>query len=74
MTGQVWRGTVTRAAGGGLFVKVARFGTGEYGPVTYVKHRTGASTWTSPPKPGDRVLVAVVEGSMDELVVLGVIA
>lgn len=87
------RGTVTRVAGSGVFVKIAKLGPGERGPLPFLRSRvvvplatTSAPSggtvhthtvaertlWSEPPRAGDTVLVTAVDGSLDELVVIGV--
>lgn len=68
----VLRGKVTRVSGGQVWVVVARLGKGERGPLTYLRHRVAGPAWTLAPAVGDVVLVGIVEGSVDELIVLGV--
>jgi len=61
----VWLGTVTRiASGGSVYVQVGRqAGEGEYGPCLVV----GTVSLSA----GDRVAAAFVEGSPDDVIVLG---
>lgn len=82
----ILRGTVTRVTGDAVYLIVPRLSKGERGPIPFVRHRVidtaetdsrgdtqpSRTLWTSAPHPGDTVIVAVVEGSIDELVVLGV--
>lgn len=70
----MFSGKVTRVKSGALFVKVPRLGRDEFGPMPWVKHRTTGTSFTAIPKAGDRVLVGLVEDSLDSMIVLGVIA
>lgn len=85
-TAGVMRGTVTRVRAGAVYVKVPRLGRGEHGPLPYARHRFELAPselangvppvpwqgWTTAPKAGDTVLIAAIDGSLDELIVIGV--
>lgn len=79
----VFRGTVTRVTGVGVFLLIPELGARvEYGPCQALRPAAGDSTGpagTGPHthpiaytyKAGDRVLVTTVAGIRDDLVVLG---
>ncbi len=67
----IMRGHVTRVRNGAVYVRVARYGDGEFGPLPYLRHRVDGD-WSSAPQAGDRVALASVEDNPDELIVIGV--
>lgn len=85
-TAGVMRGTVTRVRGGAVYAVIPKLGRGERGPLVYALHRITVEVdafavgvpvgqwtgWTAAPEPGDTVLVAAIDGSLDDLIVIGV--
>lgn len=58
----IQRGKVTRATAAGLFVSVPALGGGD---------KPAESFTPTPPAVGDRVLVALINGSIDDLAIIG---
>lgn len=85
-TSGVMRGKVTRVRGDAIYATVPKLGRGERGPMVYMRQRitiapsglasgvppTAWDGWTAPPEPGDTVLVALIDGSLDDPIVIGV--
>lgn len=85
-TAGVMRGKVTRVRAGAIYATIPKLGRGERGPLVCSRLPIALEAselapgvpaspwtgWTALPEPGDVVIVAAVDGSLDELIVIGV--